>query len=67
MKCLKCNYIFSEEKKVCPKCGADMGMVFEKLGYFPPSTSKPFLTVEDFQEKSLFGLENKEEIVLEEE
>jgi len=44
-----------------------MGMVFEKLGYFPPSTSKPFLTIEDFQEKSLFGPENKEEIVLEEE
>lgn len=54
MNCPKCNYIFSEEIKICPKCGADMGMVLEKLGYFPPSASKPFLTVEDFKEKPNF-------------
>jgi len=61
MNCPKCNYIFSEEIKICPKCGADMGMVFEKLGYFPPSASKPFLTIEDFKEKPAFEFSEREE------
>lgn len=30
-----------------------MGMVLEKLGYFPSSASKPFLTVDDFKERSI--------------
>ncbi len=65
MKCLKCNHIFSEEIKICPKCGSDMGMVLEKLGYFPSSASKPFLTVSDFKERSILETietesENKE-------
>jgi|UniRef100_A0A7V5N222 hypothetical protein len=70
MKCLKCNYIFSEEVKICPKCGSDMGMVLEKLGYFPPSASKPFLNADDFKERSILetietekeAKEKKEEI-----
>ncbi|PMP97119.1 MAG: hypothetical protein C0169_03975 [Thermodesulfobacterium geofontis] len=70
MKCQKCNYIFSEEIKICPKCGADMGMVLEKLGYFPPSASRAFLTIDDFKEKYPFervetegeAKERKEEI-----
>lgn len=62
MKCLKCNYIFSEEIKICPKCGADMGMVLEKLGYFPPSASKAFLTVDEFKKSSPFErLESEKE------
>lgn len=51
MKCPKCSYIFSEEKKICPRCGTDIGMMYEKLGFFPPSTSKPFFTIKDFMEK----------------
>lgn len=63
MRCLKCNYIFSEEIKICPKCGSDMGMVLEKLGYFPPSSSKPFLNVDDFKERSVFeAVETEKEI-----
>jgi hypothetical protein len=62
MNCLKCNYIFSEEIKICPKCGADMGFVLEKLGHFPPSASKPFLTVEDFKKESTFDFEELEKI-----
>jgi len=64
MRCPKCNYIFSEEIKVCPKCGADMGAVLEKLGYFPVSSSKPFFTIDDFKEESpvdIIGTEEKPE------
>jgi len=64
MRCPKCNYIFSEEIKVCPKCGADMETVLEKLGYFPVSSSKPFFTIDDFKEESsvdIIGTEEKPE------
>ncbi len=61
MKCLRCKYIFSEEIKVCPKCGADMGIVLEKLGYFPSSTSKPFLAKKDFEEKASFDFSKHSE------
>jgi hypothetical protein len=30
-----------------------MGMVLEKLGYFPPSASNPFLTVDNFKKRSI--------------
>ncbi len=52
MRCPKCNYFFSEEKKVCPRCGNDMGKVIEKLGFFPQSRKEPFLSPEDFVEVS---------------
>jgi hypothetical protein len=47
-----------------------MGMVLEKLGYFPPSASKPFLNADDFKERSILetietekeAKEKKEEI-----
>ncbi len=61
MRCPKCKYIFSEEIKVCPKCGTDMGGILEKLGYFPPSASKPFLTKEDFREQGDFSLSDLSE------
>ena len=62
MKCTKCNYVFSEEKRTCPKCGADMGMILEKLGYFPQSSEEPFFTVDDFREKSSISeIEEKKE------
>ncbi len=55
MRCPKCNYFFSEEKKICPKCGNDMGEVLEKLGYFPPAPKESFLSIEDF--RSEFNVE----------
>ncbi len=61
MRCPKCNYIFSEEIKVCPKCGADMGAVLEKLGYFPVSSSKPFFTIDDFKEELSMNIIQTEE------
>ncbi len=51
MRCPKCNYFFSEEKKVCPKCGNDMGMVLEKLGYFPVPSKESFLSTDDFKKE----------------
>lgn len=48
MICPKCNYVFSEEIRVCPKCGHDMGEVLEKLGYFPRSSNIQIITLNDF-------------------
>lgn len=61
MRCLKCNYIFSEEIRICSRCGADMGMILEKIGYFPQSSEEPFFTLEDFKkEPFLESIENKD-------
>ncbi len=48
MRCPKCNYFFSEEVEVCPKCGRDMRDVIEKLGFFPKPGNTPILTPEEF-------------------
>lgn len=55
MRCPKCNCFFSEELKVCPKCGNDMGEILERIGVFPLSTKEPFLSPEDFKEKPAEG------------
>jgi hypothetical protein len=49
MRCPSCSYIFSEELRTCPRCGADVGAELEKLGYFPQPAKEPFLFIEDFQ------------------
>ncbi len=66
MRCPKCNYFFSEEKKVCPKCGNDMGMVLEKLGYFPIPSKEPFLSIDDFKEETQEQMNFQTEHTLEE-
>ncbi len=50
MKCPKCNCVFSEEERFCPKCGRDMGDVIEKLGFFPKPGKNPVFTPEEFFE-----------------
>jgi len=51
MLCPKCNYVFSEEERICPRCGEDVGSVLEELGYFPKASETEFFKVEDFFEK----------------
>ncbi len=50
MKCPKCNCVFSEEERFCPRCGRDMGDVIEKLGFFPKPGKTPIFTPEEFFE-----------------
>jgi len=47
MKCPKCDYVFSEENRVCPRCGEDVGEVLERIGFFPKSSDVVFFKVED--------------------
>ncbi len=64
MRCLRCDYIFSEEIRVCSRCGADMGMVLEKIGYFPKSSEEEFFTLEDFKKESILeSMEGKDKEV----
>jgi len=61
MRCPSCSYIFSEELRTCPRCGADVGAELEKLGYFPQPAKEPFLFLEDFQKPPFYEEEVKEE------
>ncbi len=49
MRCPSCSYVFSEELKSCPRCGADVSAELEKLGFFPQPAKEPFLFWEDFK------------------
>jgi len=59
MRCPSCSYIFSEELRTCPRCGADVGAELEKLGYFPQPAKEPFLFIEDFQKTPAYEVPAK--------
>ncbi len=54
MRCPSCSYLFSEELRTCPRCGADVGAELEKLGYFPQPAKEPFLFPKDFQKPPFY-------------
>ena len=55
MRCPQCNYIFSEEKDFCPRCGKNVTNILKTLGFFPKPNKeeKRFLTFEDLFNENL--------------